>query len=53
MEKSLDFENENFKQNYKQLIEELENIHGYKIDGTLGEGSFGIVLSATRLQDGK
>ena len=35
------------------MIEELESMHGYKINEKIGEGSFGVVLSATRLEDNK
>lgn len=37
-----------FKHDYDQMMEELESMHGYKIAEKIGEGSFGVVLSATR-----
>ena len=53
MEKTEDIHTNSFKQDYQQLIEEVESLHGFQINETLGEGSFGVVLSATRQVDHK
>ena len=42
-----------FKHDYDQMIQEIESMHGYKIAEKIGEGSFGVVLSATRQDDNK